>query len=574
MRDKRAGRTRGTRKGGQCPEFLAWSVVPFSVSSSESAFKKLEAALSHPETAALVDKVITDDISFVLFKLRFWQSRFFATKGPRTVYFGNVATNHFSIGFDDIFHYYTAAGSSLYNLTNIQMRSVLELSLLLHNKDVQKFHNVKLNFHITDIGGVTLDDVDPKTADLRAFFVKVSDLHILSVHNLGFLFLRQLRHCFGSRLFPHLETFSINHIHGQTTGMDRFNFNSLYDLSMEMELSTHELVQCIDIAQLRNLELNIGCNHIYCPRSNNVLPLLDEVDEEEYCGCLPRFFTKLGTILCEFESLESISISKMGHLVVTNPYSMFHFKRTLCHFLGEVRRLKRITLDTNAAMYPYHDMVADQQFREMVRVFIRQNAQLYRALVCACDTPEFVDYFESVHIWYMSSATTDACGCKSCAETKQKMYDFVDLNRQIQFYLNPTVVRSTSEYLYDLIATVCDIMRRPYHYRNGDPSQTGMSPGGFSSKAKVAAARQITSPEPAMFAVMRLVADPVKMSKVSLHALFNHNNYKLLICPAHNVAERSRCWAPELTCGCDGTELGKFAKYIQHQAAEERKAIS
>ena len=173
----------------------------------------------------------------------------------------------------------------------------------------------------------------------------------------------------------------------------------------------------------------------------------------------------------------------------------------------------------------------------------------------------------------MATAKTDSCLCNSCQDTKERMFEFVGLNRQIQFYLNPTIVKSSSEYLYDLIATVCDIMRRSYYYRSGDAMTSNMGPAGIST-AKAAAARQISSPEPGLFAIMGLLADQIKLPQISLHDLFSHNNYKQLICPAHNIAERARCWAPELTCRCDGTELRKFAQYIQHQATEGCKAIS
>ena len=125
-------------------ELSKWSIVSFSFSDADCQFKQLELSLRHPSKAALVDKLITDDISFVLFKIKFWQKRFFQTKGPRTVYFGNVATNHFSIGYDDVFRYYMAIGNGACNLTNLQMRNVPELQQLLRGIDVLQFHNLRL----------------------------------------------------------------------------------------------------------------------------------------------------------------------------------------------------------------------------------------------------------------------------------------------------------------------------------------------------------------------------------------------------------------------------------------------
>lgn len=555
-------------------ELSKWSIVSFSFSDADCQFKQLELSLSHPSKAALVDKLITDDISFVLFKIRFWQKRFFQTKGPRTVYFGNVATNHFSIGYDDVFRYYMAIGNGACNLTNLQMRNVPELQQLLRGIDVLQFHNLRLNFHITDIGGITLANLEKRDpAQLLQFLTHVSELRVFSVHNLGLQFLRNLNHVFGDLLFPSLRTLSLNHIHGQTTGTDRFNFNSLYDLSMEMELSLQDILRTVNVDRLEKLDLSVGCNHIYCSR-DSMLPRLADLEENEYCGCLTRFFKELASNMFRFPSLKSISISKMGHLVVANPYSMYHFKKVLIQFLQRIPRLHKITIDTNAALYPYHNMVADKRFREMVEIFNTQNSELYGVLRNSCEILDYVDYFESAHIWRMATAKTDSCLCNSCQDTKERMFEFVGLNRQIQFYLNPTIVKSTSEYLYDLIATVCDIMRRSYHYRTGDAMTSNMGPAGVSATAKAAAARQISSPEPGLFAIMGLLADQIKLPQISLHDLFSHNNYKQLICPAHNIAERARCWAPELTCRCDGTELRKFAQYIQHQATEGCKAIS
>lgn len=555
-------------------ELSKWSIVSFSFSDADCQFKQLELSLSHPSKAALVDKLITDDISFVLFKIKFWQKRFFQTKGPRTVYFGNVATNHFSIGYDDVFRYYIAIGNGACNLTNLQMRNVPELQQLLRGIDVLQFHNLRLNFHITDIGGITLANLEKRDpAQLLQFLTHVSELRVFSVHNLGLQFLRNLNHVFGDLLFPSLRTLSLNHIHGQTTGTDRFNFNSLYDLSMEMELSLQDILRTVNVDRLEKLDLSVGCNHIYCSR-DSLLPRLADLEENEYCGCLTRFFKELASNMFRFPSLKSISISKMGHLVVANPYSMYHFKKVLIQFLQRIPRLHKITIDTNAALYPYHNMVADKRFREMVEIFNTQNSELYGVLRNSCEILDYVDYFESTHIWRMATAKTDSCLCNSCQDTKERMFEFVGLNRQIQFYLNPTIVKSTSEYLYDLIATVCDIMRRSYHYRTGDAMTSNMGPAGVSATAKAAAARQISSPEPGLFAIMGLLADQIKLPQISLHDLFSHNNYKQLICPAHNIAERARCWAPELTCRCDGTELRKFAQYIQHQATEGCKAIS
>ncbi|RLV85681.1 hypothetical protein JA9_001975 [Meyerozyma sp. JA9] len=555
-------------------ELSKWSIVSFSFSDADCQFKQLELSLSHPSKAALVDKLITDDISFVLFKIRFWQKRFFQTKGPRTVYFGNVATNHFSIGYDDVFRYYMAIGNGACNLTNLQMRNVPELQQLLRGIDVSQFHNLRLNFHITDIGGITLANLEKRDpAQLLQFLTHVSELRVFSVHNLGLQFLRNLNHVFGDSLFPSLRTLSLNHIHGQTTGTDRFNFNSLYDLSMEMELSLQDILRTVNVDRLEKLDLSVGCNHIYCSR-DSMLPRLADLEENEYCGCLTRFFKELASNMFRFPSLKSISISKMGHSVVANPYSMYHFKKVLIQFLQRIPRLHKITIDTNAALYPYHNMVADKRFREMVEIFNTQNSELYGVLRNSCEILDYVDYFESAHIWRMATAKTDSCLCNSCQDTKERMFEFVGLNRQIQFYLNPTIVKSTSEYLYDLIATVCDIMRRSYHYRTGDAMTSNMGPAGVSATAKAAAARQISSPEPGLFAIMGLLADQIKSPQISLHDLFSHNNYKQLICPAHNIAERARCWAPELTCRCDGTELRKFAQYIQHQATEGCKAIS
>ena len=555
-------------------ELSKWSIISFSFSDADCQFKQLELSLSHPSKAALVDKLITDDISFVLFKIKFWQKRFFQTKGPRTVYFGNVATNHFSIGYDDVFRYYMAIGNGACNLTNLQMRNVPELQQLLRGIDVLQFHNLRLNFHITDIGGITLANLEKRDpAQLLQFLTHVSELRVFSVHNLGLQFLRNLNHVFGDLLFPSLRTLSLNHIHGQTTGTDRFNFNSLYDLSMEMELSLQDILRTVNVDRLEKLDLSVGCNHIYCSR-DSMLPRLADLEENEYCGCLTRFFKELASNMFRFPSLKSISISKMGHLVVANPYSMYHFKKVLIQFLQRIPRLHKITIDTNAALYPYHNMVADKRFREMVEIFNTQNSELYGVLRNSCEILDYVDYFESAHIWRMATAKTDSCLCNSCQDTKERMFEFVGLNRQIQFYLNPTIVKSTSEYLYDLIATVCDIMRRSYHYRTGDAMTSNMGPAGVSATAKAAAARQISSPEPGLFAIMGLLADQIKLPQISLHDLFSHNNYKQLICPAHDIAERARCWAPELTCRCDGTELRKFAQYIQHQATEGCKAIS
>lgn len=554
-------------------ELSKWSIVTFSFSESDCPFKQLELSLSHPSRAALVDKLITDDISFVLFKLKFWQKRLFQTKGPRTVYFGNVATNHFSIGYDDVFRYYMSIEDWVCNLTNLQMRNIPELHQLLAGVDVLRFHNLTLNFHITDIGGITLANLEKRDpTQFPHFLIHVSHLRVFSVHNLGLLFLRNLRKVFGDELFPSLRTLSLNHIHGQTTGTDRFNFNSLYDLSMEMELSLQDILRIVNVDRLEKLELSVGCNHIYCSR-DGMLPHLAEIEENEYCGCLNRFFKELASNMDRFRSLKSISISKMGHLVVANPYSIYHFKKVLILFLQRIPRLKNITIDTNSALYPYHNMVADKRFREMVEIFNVQNSELYGVLKNSCECLDYVDYFESVHIWRMATAKTDSCLCNSCQDTKERMFEFVGLNRQIQFYLNPTIVKSSSEYLYDLIATVCDIMRRSYYYRSGDAMTSNMGPAGIST-AKAAAARQISSPEPGLFAIMGLLADQIKLPQISLHDLFSHNNYKQLICPAHNIAERARCWAPELTCRCDGTELRKFAQYIQHQATEGCKAIS
>lgn len=550
-------------------ELSHWSVVSFSVTESD-AFKQLEYGLSQPHNAGFVDKLVTDDISFVLFKLKFWHRRFFRTKGPRSVYFGNVATNHFSTGYDDLFRFYVDMGATAYRLTHIQMRSVSELSVLLRDTDVSRFHNVALNFHITDIGQVSVDAMDEQTAILlRLFFTHISELRVLSVHNLGGLFLHSLGDVLGPNLFPKLRTFAFNHIHGQTNGMDPFNFNSLYDLTMERPLALEDFLHIIDPSLVETLEVSVGCNHIFCPR-NGFLP--DDIQDHDYCECLADFFKLLAASIPKFYSLKNLMLLKMGQLIVENPYSMFHYKQVVIAFLQSLPKLARITINTNATPYPYHEVVADMRFRLMAETFNQQNKRLYRALMRKCIQVEYVDYFESVHLWIMATAKTDSCGCKQCQSTKNCMFEFANMNRQIQFYLNPSVVRSSYEYFHDLVVTVCDILRRSYYYRSPHAVTSNSLHAGVSP-AKAAAARQVTTPEPPVFAIMKIVADQNFLPQVSLHNLFAHNNYKQLICPAHNSVERARCWAPELTCQCDGTEIETFAQYIQHQATQGCKMV-
>lgn len=505
-------------RASKTTEFLNWSVINCK-NGPISKLKQFESSLlKNFHLVQLVRKIICDDIGFMLFKLKFWCKKYFGeTCNLSEVYFGNIPLAHFKLVYDDILAMYRTP-KIIHGLQFLQVNSSEDLMDIISGIDVDTTSISGVSFILTDIRKLDYKFTD--RAKAVRLFLKLSKLHILSTHNLGLSFLRSLKENLGVGIF-NVSELRLNHVHGQESTSGRFDFNQLYDLEKERELDFGILVQLFALESLQTLELRIGCNHLFCPRTIQDLHFDDLADPG--CGCLAAFFRQFHNHKGSFRSLARISITRLGQSIVANPYNYYNFKQQLLElFQGTFPKLHSLVVDTNSALYPYFNYTDDTMFNSMVSLFVQQN-DLFAKAMAPISHVCLPDYFQSFHLWNKAKSNI-CCACPQCLTTKARLDDFIGTNRRIQFYLNPTTTKSPDEYYFDVLSKILSLCTPSY-------------------------------------SLERIPQYPImhqaSLNTDSLHDAFNHNNH----CELVNVKSNNI----NIPCNCKGNELDIFKAYLIHQ---------
>lgn len=570
-----------------------WTVVASCLGETGRNFRLLERSLAENyKLVETVKNILCDDITFILFKLKSWGRRFFnesLSTSLRLVYFGSVPLNQLNIAYDDILGFYRMSQKSSMNLTTLQLRDLLDLSLLTRDiPDISKMRVSFLSFNVTDMSGIELLRLDKSHPEkVRTIFKNVKKLSIVSVHNLSLRFIAGVQAWLGpEKVFPNVVSLSINHIHGQTSNTDRFNFNSRYDISKETELNYCSLASSFNMHLLQHLDIKIGCNHIQSPSLGNT-SFYDVLSEESgtgnHCTCLCKFFDDMSACIAGCSKLQDLSVAKLGESVVSNPYGLFLFKQLMISFLKRSRKglasLKCLTFDTRCSIFPFYNFDSENsQFVDMVGDIRRQNKTLLERLN-QLDLPrlEIPDYVESYYLWDMAdaflkngSSVVLTCDCLHCTVTQKKWQEFVHVNQKIQFYLNPTVNKSYHQYYFDILQSVLSILREPKVVSLSLPSERSDE---TDQRAKTSVSQQAQS-----FVlnngeeVMQVVHGDIDLVDLSLHQLFRHGTYKELVNYhfVKNLMRGEKRREYEIECGCRGNELKVFVTMLVHQLGVER----
>lgn len=570
-----------------------WTVVGSCLGKTTNSFKLLERSLAaNYKLAEAIKNVLCDDITFVLFKLKSWGRRFFNESlkiNLRLIYFGSVPLNHLNIAYDDILGFYRMSNKTLLNLTTLQLRDLLDLSLLVADvSDVQRMRVTSLSLNMTDMSGVELLGFDrTDSVKLKTILKNVTTLSIVSVHNLSLRFISALQAWLGAeKVFPNVVSLAINHIHGQTSNTDRFNFNSRYDISKETKLDFGFIASSFNIHLLRSLDLRIGCNHVQSPllaESSFYDVFGEDSGDGDHCACLSKFIYDMSACVSKGSSLRKLSVAKLGESVVTNPYGVFLFKQLMISFLEtlikELLQLHFLRFDTSCTVFPFYNFDSENsQFVNMVGSLRHQNEILLETLN-QLDLPrlELPDFVESYYLWDMADAFLRngnsialACDCLHCKLTQLKWQEFVHVNQKIQFYLNPTVNKSYHQYYFDILQSILSILREPKVVSLSLPSEKSDE---TEQRAKASVSEQAQS-----FVlnngqeVMQVVHGDIDLVDLSLHQLFRHGTYKDLVNYhfVKNLMRGEKIREYEIECGCRGNELKVFVTMLVHQLGVER----
>lgn len=536
-----------------------WTVLKSSLSPDRSSLKKFEGSLNfNRELASYIQEIITDDVSFILFKLKFWYKKYFsATNNLKKVYFGNIPLSQLNIAYEDLYNFYKLPGI---NVTTLQLKN---LSDLLAISESLKVITVKsLNFHLLDIKDVENENIallERQKQKLLEIFENVNELNIVSVHDLALRFIKFLTKLLNTEaIFKNLKRFSMNHNHGQMN--NQFNFSSMYPLEKEMELDFQIIQDAIDVSKIESLTLKIDCNHIYCPISGSDMHFTMS-DNIEYCNCLERFF-------CQFKSaklqmLSNLSLTRLGQSAINNPFSLFYFKAHLKSLLVSMRQLLSLELDTNAQLYPFHSIRDGSQVNILKEVFLLQNEKLVKSLKHTnLKRLVILDYIESFHFWdlnsidFSSQKLNQECQCHICDDIEKNIIAFIDTNRQIQFYLSPITTKNFAEYYFDLLLLIL-LFCRTNTVPESIPSMSAFSSAQKNDKLKLLT-NIVPSATPIMSALHQQTLD--------LHGCFKHADYKELINYKYVKSLLSSSNDSfEIMCDCDGSEFSRYLTFLHHQ---------
>lgn len=558
----------------------------------------------------LIKHIISDDLKFLLFKLKSWSRIFFQPNlglcQLNSLYFGNVPLNHFNSGYDDLMQFYQMFdGQHKFGnrLTQLQLRGVQDLVQLLDNGYIDENHCQieDISFIIMDLSEINLKNLkytnyhSIKTKLLK-IFGQLRKFSVISVHDLSLKFISNLNQFLqGDLLFNSVEQLRVNHCHGQTTNEDVFVIDSTYELQQETRLDFGVISLNFNLAKLKVLDLKFGCNHLHCPTNDEFNDCNDDLIELQSCNCERQFiqdFTHSGI------RVRNLTMERIDKSALANVFNLVHFKQLVHYYLKQQhgQQFSKLTINSNAELYPFF------QFEPSEVNFIRDrinsiNAKLVRSFGrIAIRTLVLPDYIESFCNWQVD--------LQQLLPYSEEVRTFISVNEQIQFYLNPMINKTAGNYLYDLVAAVLRLLQ---HGNKPDVD----SPRGNSSigdneivgqTAKATSSSHLQNHIPPVNndyqgpmgrgAIVPDSQGPLgaTIGPASLHDLFRHDTYKELV--NYNLVRNimNRRWVVQgsgsstrlttttdlegksrqidITCQCHGHEVDRFVRLISQQVSK------
>jgi len=365
---------------------------------------------------------------------------------------------HFQLFFDDLYSVYLSQ-DIISNIRILQLRHLQDLNDLVKCINIETTQVTGISFILAEVESFDLA-VDDKEK-VSKLFRRLNKLHISSVHNLGMNFLERIKADLGNDVFQ-VNELLISHLHGQLSSSSRFDFSREYDPTREKELDFSLIKDLFKLEYLQNLELKIGCNHISCPVPRQNISFNESTNAG--CDCLVRFFGGFHDSVRVMRRLNRLSISRTGQSIVINPCGFYIFKLQLVHlFLTPFESLKTLVLDTNAELHPYLDFnyIDGPIFNNMVTTFISQNDILMN-MIRGIQSIYLPDYFLSVHIWDRAQKDNASCRCTDCTTAEVSMNNFITTNKKIHSYVDPTSIKSSEEFYFDLVYTVLSKYTHPH----------------------------------------------------------------------------------------------------------------
>ncbi|ODQ82351.1 hypothetical protein BABINDRAFT_5335 [Babjeviella inositovora NRRL Y-12698] len=184
---------------------------------------------------------------------------------------------------------------------------------------------------------------------LKILQQQIRKLSILSMHKLGLKVFEKLASMVaaGDTQKLWLDAFAISHVHGNSRCLKTSFLEDIfhYEAEKEMSLDFSLLDTMIDVPELQELELRIGCNHCY---------KREEFDENPECLCIESFFKDLGVALTKDPNkLERLAVMKVCDNVVYNTTGLATFKESLISIFQPsiCSNLKYLYLNLNCDCY-------------------------------------------------------------------------------------------------------------------------------------------------------------------------------------------------------------------------------
>lgn len=553
----------------------SWSVL-YNGRSQTNKIKQFERSLqSNYRLIPLIKRITSDDLSFLLFKLKCWSRIFFEPNlglcQISSVYFGNVPMNHFNSAYDDLMLFYRMS-NGVHKLGNqlkqVQLRGLHHLVELIDNgyinEDLCRLEDI--SFVVMDLSEINLEKLPFSNyrrikRKLVRIFGQLSALSVVSVHGLGLKFIDKINQFLqGDLMFNNVDRLRINHCHGQTRNEDA------YELCQETQLDFDVIAHNFNLAKVKVLDLKIGCNHLH---------------EVLGCGCEQQFMYAFTHSAIKAQEL---TIERIDKSVLANPFNLIHFKQLVQYYLqshcGDV--FSKLTINSNGELYPFfqYEEGEVESLRKRVNEVNNQLVQaLGRVTVRRLIIP---DYIESFCNWQVD--------LKEILPRTAEVSKFIHVNEQIQFYLNPVIGKSYNHYLYDLVSTILRLLR----HRDYSTSPRGNS--SIGDDETIAQAHDKTSNSSHHQAWIPPADNDhqgpmchIDLGEVDLHKTFRHDTYKELV--NYNLVKNmmNRRWivhgsgpttrittAPDLEgksrqidihCKCTGVELVVFVEAIKQQVS-------
>ncbi|CAK7914461.1 hypothetical protein CAAN3_16S00870 [[Candida] anglica] len=557
-------------------QLCKWSLV-HSNFTKLSQIKELERSLSENNLLPkYIKNILCDDITFILFKLNSWNRRFQIGQTLQGFYFGNVPLNHFLIAFDDLSRFHKSRGL---NVTHLQLTSIDQLS----GVDSKSMTRLKaLSFYLNDFKAIELTDFNSDNINvIKNLFYGIHSLEIISSHNLGLLFLQTINDKFNQpQLFMNCQELSMNHCHGQfkSNNPNQFSFNSNYDSNKEEKLQFNIIKHVFNCGILEKVSFEIDCMYLISPTTDLDMEqcLLEQETNTSYCCCLEGFCQQIA----QLPRIKHLKLIKSGD---NNSFSFYYFRHLIIELLKNGKFFKdnliHLSIDTKSSIYPIYELIADERFLRLMMTFKLQNEEIFQIVnnkknYSSLQRIELLDYYESFHIWEMAIKLSKddnimTCNCCKCQIGGKKIIDFLKTNKSIQFYLNPTTIKTFHQYYFELISTILKILRNPIDAKfNG-----GNRRGEFNLSEVVQGQTFISGGD--QYEIMRSILSPEKLewnNNLSLHTLYKHDSYKELV-NYNFVQDLTRTFQREnesnrsfeIECDCKGDELSIFIEFIQHQ---------